>query len=109
MSTKKTSNKYFKFNSGNKNYLLSLKSIINDKQEKLYIKLSLILKESVTDYYLEKTLLEIHNEYNELKQILSIHSLIEYFSQLIKNNKIKISLANNFIYNINFIYCLAFI
>ena len=104
MSSKKAIKKYFQFNSGNKNYLLSLKDILNDNnQEKLFIKLSLIFKDSRTDFYFEKTLLEIHNEYKELKQFLTIESLVEYFSQLIKHNKIKISLVNNFIYNIIFL------
>ena len=104
MSSIKNSKKLFQFNSGNKNYILSLSPILNDDiQEKLFIKLQLISKDIKTDFYLEKTLLEIHNEYKQLKQYLSIQSLIEYFSQLIKKNKMKISLANDFIYNISLI------
>ena len=103
MSSKNNSKKLFQFNSGNKNYILSLSSNLNDNQEKLFIKLQVILKDSKTDFYFEKTLLEIHNEYKQLKQFLSIQSLIEYFSQLIKHNKMKISLVNNFIFYISLI------
>ena len=98
----KNFSKYYQFTSENNKYSLSLKSILNGNHEILCIKLSNVLKDNIIHFYYEKTLLEIYNEYNNLKEFKSVKSIIEYLCKLISHNQMKIYNINKFIYNIVF-------
>ena len=95
--------KYFKFNSDKRQYVLSLKSILENNEEKLLIKLSNILKDnSIISFHLKKTLFELYEDKN-LIELTSIKSIIDYLSGLINHNKMKIYNINKLITNIVFI------
>ena len=86
----------------NNKYILSLKSIIKNNKKILETKLTLILINSITHYYNEKTLEEIYNDYIFLTEFPSIESICDYFSKLILNNNLRINNINNIIYKVIF-------
>ena len=93
--------KKFQFNNNEGNYyVLSLKSLLKDNQEKLEIKLTYINKENIIHYYCEKTLSEIINEYKNLNSFSNIRELTEYLSALVKKKKKKIKKRSEFAFDI---------
>ena len=95
-------NKKYKLNFNNTYFILSLKSILKDNFEILQIKLTRILRDSITHFYYEKNLQEIYKEYFYLIDISSINLLINYFCSIIEKNKIKLYNVDNNTYNIIF-------
>ena len=102
MNTQTTFSKKFQFMLNNNKYILSLKAIIKDNKKILETKLTLILINSITHYYSEKTLEEIYNDYIFLTEFPSIESICEYFTKLIVNNSLRINNINNIIYKVIF-------
>ena len=88
-------NKKYEFTLNNVKFILTLKSILRDNCELLHIKLTRILINSISHFYYEKSLKEIYKEYKELTGLSSINLIINYLSDIIKSNKIKLSYQDN--------------
>ena len=91
--------KRYQIKNGEKNYVLSMKSI---NQKELSLKLVVILINQINQFYDKKTLEEMHYEFNFLKDLLTIESVIDYLGNILKKKNMKISRLNNSIYNIIF-------
>ena len=92
--------KRYQFNTQKNNYILTIKSVFVDNEEKLELKLSLIKPDNIIHYYSVKALSEILNEYKHLNFISNIKELIDYLGELTKKNKIKIYAVSEFIFDI---------
>lgn len=95
--------KKYKLESKNNKYIVCFQSIYKNNQQILKIIITHFLNNKNIDFYIEKTLEEIHKEYQYLTKYNLVKELIIYFSQLTKSDKIAINKVNNIIYNLTFI------
>ena len=94
--------KRFQFKSENNNYILSLKSIKENNNEKLFIKLTLILLDEIVHFFYENTLEKIKIEQKCLNEFYTINFLIDFLAKLTKQKRITLCRINNFVYKIDF-------
>ena len=98
-------NYYKKFNikSVRNTYTITLGSIERNNEKILYIKLVHQYPNKNNIYYTEKSLKEIHKENKYLEKYKLINDLIDYLSELIKDDGIGINKNDPNIYKLNFI------
>ena len=94
--------KKYILNSKANSYIISLESLVKNKEQILHIFLSHSQTNEKMVFYTDKFLEEIKKEYNFLSEYQTIESLIDYFTKIIKQNLITIDRTNKLIYSLYF-------
>ena len=102
MNAKKNYSKKYKLISQNNNYLICFESLDINNEKKININLTHNLSDKKINFYIEKTLEQIHNQYIFLTEYNTTKSLIDYFAKLTKLDSITIDRKNKLIYILTF-------
>ena len=102
MNAKKNYSKKYKLISQNNNYLICFESLDINNEKKININLTHNLSDKKINFYTQKTLEQIHNQYTFLIEYNTTKSLIDYFAKLTKLDSITIEKKNKLIYNLIF-------
>jgi hypothetical protein len=97
----KNYSKKYKIESTNNEYFLNFESLEMEIQKKLRITLTHIVNNKNLNFYIEKSLNEILNEFSFLN-CNSIKDLIDYLSELTKKDEITIEQKYKLMYNLVF-------
>ena len=97
----KNYSKKYKIESTNNEYFLNFESLEMEIQKKLRITLTHIVNNKSLNFYIEKSLNEILNEFSFLN-CNSIKDLIDYLSELTKKDEIIIEQKYKLMYNLVF-------
>ena len=97
----KNYSKKYKIESVNNKYILHFESLDMEIQKKLRITLTHIVNNKNLNFYIEKSLNEILNEFRFL-DCNSTKYLIDYLSELTKKDEIKIDQKYKLMYNLFF-------
>ena len=95
--------KKFNIKSPNNIYTITIGALEKNNEKLLYIKLIHQFPDRNLIYYAEKTLKEIHKENKHLEKYKLINDLIDYLSELIKDDCLGINKNDPNIYKLNFI------
>jgi hypothetical protein len=95
----KNYSKKYKIESVNNKYFLHFESLDNEIQKKLRITLTHIINNKKLNFYIEKSLNEILNEFSFLN-CNSTKDLIDYLSELTKKDEIKIEQKYKLMYKL---------
>ena len=102
MNAKKNYSKKYKLISQNNNYLICFESLDINNEKKININLTHNLSDKKINFYIEKTLEQIHNQYIFLTEYNTTKSLIDYLAKLTKLDSITIDRKNKLIYILTF-------